>query len=103
MQDPLSRFEALRRPGLLLKAAEAGLRQYMRTSHLTRALGRYEPSQTIAPAEALADLLELEHSLNEKRRQNEAGYSYLRHIEVLIATLAEAQLLRATAARTPAE
>jgi hypothetical protein len=103
MQDPLSRFEALRRPGLLLKAAEVGLRHYMRSSHLARALGQYHHAHTLTPCEALQDLLEIEHSLNEKRRQNEAGYSYLRHIEVLIATLAEAQLLRATAPQTPAE
>lgn len=103
MQNPLSRFDSLRRPNLLLDAARAGLRHYIRESHLSRALGRQGHARLIRPKDALEDLLDIEHKLNEERCQNEAGYSYYRHVEVLIATLAEAQMVRATSQRIAAE
>ena len=96
MQDPLSRVQSLRRPCLLLDAARAGLRHYRRETHLSRALGRQGHARLIRPFEALEELLEIEQKLNDERHKNEAGYSYFRHVEVLIATLAEAQTLRAT-------
>jgi len=103
MQDPLSRFQALRRPHLLLDAARSGVHHYIRESHLARALGRRGHARLIRPLPALEELLEIEQKLDQERRRNEAGYSYYRHVEVLIAAIAEAEIVRAACFRTPAE
>mgnify|MGYP007046361563 CR=1 FL=1 len=103
MQDPLLRFQTLRRPRLLLEAARAGVCHYIRETHLSRVLGGAKQREAARPLLALEALLELEHSLDAARRQNEASYSYFRHVEVLIAAIAEADLLRTSHAATPAE
>lgn len=40
-------------------------------------------------------LIEIEHDLNESRINDDATYSVTRHVEVLMAMMGEAQLLRA--------
>lgn len=49
----------------------------------------------------LEELLDMEAKLNEARRLKVAGYSYTRHVAVLIATLAEAQGLREATSDAP--
>lgn len=103
MSDILSRLERLHRPQLLVEAARSGLRHYVRETHLGRALGRALRTSAIAPAPTLAELLDIEDELDRQRRAREAAYSYLRHVEVLIALMAEARVLSPTGTRTPAE
>lgn len=79
----------LRRPRLLMHAARFGLGDYRRERDLRRLVaGNPSPEKTVAT------LLSVEERLEETRIAGEAGYSVARHIDVLIALLAEAQLLR---------
>lgn len=92
MQDVLSMLNTLHRPRLLIRAARAGAPEYNRSRHLQRLLG-YGALPRTAPA--LMRLIELERGLNEQRKDEHAGYSLPRHLDVLIAIMGEAQLLRA--------
>lgn len=88
--DSLSR---LRRPRLMVQAARFGLADYRRD----RDLGRILPgARATGPAAVLDRLMEIEERLDARRRAGDAGYSYARHIEVLIALMAEARFLIAT-------
>lgn len=93
MQDVLSMLNSLHRPRLLIRAARLGARDYARDRHLRRILGY---NSLPRPAPALLRLIEIERGMNEQRRENEACYSLTRHLDVLIAMMAEAQLLRAS-------
>lgn len=90
MSDPLSPLAALRRPRLLIRAARCGLDDYRRDRDLARLLGRRPPP---APGQALERLLAEEERLEEIRRAGAAAYSPARHVELLIALMAEARLL----------
>lgn len=92
MQDVLSMLAALRRPRLLIRTARLGAEGYRRDSHLQRLLG-YGSVPRNAPA--LLRLMELEAEENERRRTGDTGYSLARHIDILIAMMGEAQILRA--------
>jgi len=92
MQDLQSMLNTLHRPRLLIRAARAGATEYNRSRHLQRLLG-YGAIPRTAPA--LMRLMELERGLNEQRKDDDAGYSLSRHLDVLIAIMGEAQLLRA--------
>lgn len=95
MTDLLTRLEQLRRPSLLIQAARIGMLDYDRDTALRRQLG-----WTRAPGSgaALSALMEIEDALNEQRRNGDAGYSPARHVEVMIAIMGEARLLRASRA-----
>lgn len=79
----------LRRPRLLMRAARFGLGDYRRERDLRR-LVKCGPS----PEETVPTLILEEEKLEATRLAGDAAYSIARHIEVLIALLAEAQLLR---------
>lgn len=105
---PLPLEATLLRPRLLMRAARIGLAEYRRD----RDLGRILP-QALFPAlrtargadfalalarqgAAVLDwLVEEEARLDAARLGAQAGYSPLRHIEVMIALLAELRLTRA--------
>ncbi|AKO96611.1 MAG: DUF6477 family protein [Marinovum algicola] len=91
MQDALTILRRLRRPRLLIRAARAGLAEYRRDVHLRRTLGGEAP-QRCGPA--LIRLIEIETDLNDARLRKCASYSVARHVEVLVAMMGEAQLLR---------
>ncbi|MEM8775020.1 MAG: DUF6477 family protein [Pseudomonadota bacterium] len=91
MQDLLTTLNKLKRPRLLINAARIGMTEYRRESHLQRHLGGETLPQS---SEALARLLELEVDMNTKRRESAAGYSVSRHVDILIAMMNEARLLR---------
>ncbi len=91
MQDLIGMLQSLRRPGLLIRAARAGLPEYRRTLHLQRLLGPGTPPR---PGAALMRLMELEAEQDEKRRADHASYSIARHVELLAAMMAEAELVR---------
>ena len=46
--------------------------------------------------QALLKLIEIETDLNTKRKATEPDYSLLRHLDVLIALVGEARILRAS-------
>ncbi|MFT5343104.1 MAG: hypothetical protein ACI9BH_002322 [Paracoccaceae bacterium] len=93
MQDLLSMLNTLRRPSLLIRVARLGAQDYSRNRHLQRLLG-YGALPRNAPA--LMRLIEIEGGLNEQRRNSDAGYSLSRHLDILIAMMGEAHLLRAS-------
>ncbi|MDC0656781.1 DUF6477 family protein [Leisingera sp. SS27] len=92
MQDVLSRVSLLRRPRILARAARLGACNYCRKRDLRRILGYGEVPK---PAAAVMLLLELEDGLNKARKTGEAGYSMIRHVDVLIALAGEAACLTA--------
>jgi hypothetical protein len=79
----------LRRPRLLMHAARFGLGEYRRERDLRRLV-----KGTPTAEETLPRLIEAERHLEDTRLSGDASYSIARHIDVLIALLAEAQLLR---------
>lgn len=92
MKDALTVLRALRRPRLLIRAARLGLTEYRRERDLARLVNS---ARLPAPAQALARLLDQEERLEETRRAGDASYSISRHVDVLIALMAEARLLPA--------
>ncbi len=96
MQDVLSLMNTLRRPRLLIRAAQHGAEDYRRDSHLPRLLGY---GQLPRSGEALMRLMEDERVLDARRKSGEAGYSLTRHVDILIAMVGEARILRAAQPR----
>jgi hypothetical protein len=95
MQDIFTRLNALHRPRLMMRAARIGAQDYTRTAHLPRLLGY---GALPGHSAALMRLIEIEGGLEEQRTGADAGYSLIRHIDVLIAMVAEARVLRAAQA-----
>ena len=90
MTDVKQWTETLRRPRLLLQAAKLGVSDYNRD----RVLKRVSPARVPAtPAGALAALIPVEETLEEARRTGDASYVPSRHVEILIAVLAELKAL----------
>ena len=90
MTDFRNLLSDLRRPTLLLRAARFGLTDYQRDRDLKRLL---RESAAGGPEKTLPRLLHEENMLEEIRRAGDASYSLTRHIELLIALLAEVNLL----------
>lgn len=89
MSEFCKTLASLRRPRLLMRAARFGLEDYRRDRDLRRLIkGAGSPEDTVP------SLLTVEEQLEATRRAGDASYSIARHIEVLIALLAEARLLR---------
>ncbi|MEM6481537.1 MAG: DUF6477 family protein [Pseudomonadota bacterium] len=91
MPDLLTQLNTLKRPRLLINAARLGMTDYKRDTHLSRHLGEgvSEDSEVI-----LRQLMSIESDLNQQRENRVASYSVARHVEVMIAVMNEAQLLR---------
>jgi hypothetical protein len=79
----------LRRPRLLMHAARFGLGDYRRERDLRRLV-----NTSASPEQTVPRLISVEETLEATRVAGDASYSPARHIDVLIALLAEAQLLR---------
>ena len=92
MLDIHSRINNLRRPNLLVRAARFGVDAYNRTVLLARYLS-VDPAPS--PASVLMQLFEIERDMNNARLAKAGRYQVSRHIDVLVAIMAEAQLLRA--------
>lgn len=88
MTDFRTLLADLQRPRLLIRAARFGLQEYKRDRDLRR-LGA--PSNSVE--RAVAHLFQDEQNMELTRRAGDAAYSVTRHIEVLIALMAEARLL----------
>lgn len=89
MTDCRTMLDTLRRPRLLMRAARFGLGEYRRERDLRRHV-----AVASSPEDTVSSLISVEAKLEATRVSGDAGYSVARHIEVLIALLAEAQLLR---------
>lgn len=90
MNDTSSRISALRRPRLLIRAARVGLTEYKRERDLCRLMAT---AHVPSPENAVESLLNEEETLERTRRDGDTAYSVLRHVEVLIALMAEARLI----------
>ncbi|KUJ80119.1 DUF6477 family protein [Ruegeria profundi] len=95
MQDLMTMITTLRRPRLLARAAKIGAQDYDRDRYLQRILGYGSMPSTGA---ALVRLLEMEREVNAQRLEEDAAYSLVRHLDLLIALLGEAQLFQASRA-----
>ena len=91
----MSMITKLRRPRLLTRAAKIGAQDYDRDRHLQRILGF---GSIPGSGGALIRLLEIERDANDLREQDDASYSLVRHLDVLIALIGEAQLYQASRA-----
>jgi Family of unknown function (DUF6477) len=89
MSDIRMMLANLRRPRLLMHAARFGLGDYRRERDLRRLV-----DSASSPDQTVPRLLSVEEKLEATRLAGDASYSAARHIDVLIALLAEAQLLR---------
>ena len=89
MTDCRTMLATLRRPRLLMRAARFGLAEYRRDRDLRRHVGL-----NASPEDTVTSLMSVEARLEATRLAGDAAYSVARHIEVLIALLAEAQFLR---------
>ena len=88
MNDFRSLLADLRRPRLLIRAARCGLADYRRDRDLRRLI-----PFAAAPDCTLPQLLDEEERLEAVRKRGDAAYSVGRHVEVLIALMAEVRLL----------
>ncbi len=88
MLDLKTQLTNLKRPKLLVRAASFGQKDYRRRTHLPRLLGGVVPTNASA---IMVQLCDLENHLNSLRKTRDAAYSVARHIEVLIALIAESQ------------
>lgn len=93
MTDLLGVLKSIRRPRLLIRAARFGLRDYNRDRDLRRLV---KSEDLPGPAGAMSTLLEEEARLERTRREGDAAYSPARHVELLVAVIAEARLLPRT-------
>lgn len=91
MKDMLTALDSLRRPRLLIRAARIGAADYRRDAHLRRHFGYGVLPRSAA---ALARLVEMEDALNRQRDNDLTRYSATRHVDVLIAMMGEARILR---------
>lgn len=98
MQDVMTMLQNLRRPRLMMRAARIGAEEYRRTVHLPRHLGYGALPQHAA---ALMKLIQIEAEMEDQRKVEDAGYSLMRHIDVLIALVGEARVLRNAQADRP--
>lgn len=90
MTDFTQALNKLRRPRLLIRAARFGMRSYNRN----RDLRRITHGDDVPPPErAVRKLMNMEAELDRARRECEAAYSPSRHVDILIALMAEARLL----------
>ena len=76
-----------RRPRLLILAARHGLEDYRRHRDLPRLIGPGIPKSDVT-----AVLAAIEEKMERARRANDPGWSCFRHVEVLIALMAERAL-----------
>ncbi|MFV2033900.1 MAG: DUF6477 family protein [Halocynthiibacter sp.] len=89
MTDLMSMLKSLHRPRLLIRAARFGLSDYSRDRDLRRIV---KQPKLPSPGGAVVTLMSEERLLEDKRQSGDAAYSIARHVEILIALMAEARL-----------
>lgn len=90
MQDFRTALARLSRPRLLVRAARHGIQDYCRERDLKRLIAASGPP---APEAVVAHLLEEEARVETTRQRGDAAYSLTRHVDLLIALMAEVRLL----------
>ena len=95
MEDVLTQITRLKRPTLLVCTARHGIEDYNRLIHLRRLL---KTDNLPSPGKAVVKLMELEKILNDQRVDKRAEYSVARHIELIVALMCEARILKASKA-----
>lgn len=100
MTTDLTRLNNIHRPRLLIQAARIGAATYRRELHLRRL---FEGGTIPLSGEALSRLMEMEEEMNDNRQQNAASYCAADHVDLLIAMMGEARLLRAIYAHAETE
>lgn len=93
MSDVLSKINQLKRPPILVRAAKEGALRYNRIRHLKRLTREDVPLKN---PQVLEQLLDMEGICNDQRQTENAQYSVVRHVELLIALIGEAQIYRAS-------
>lgn len=95
MRDIQTQARSLKRPKLLVRAARFGLDDYRRARDLRRCLN----CDTLpTPGQALVLLLDLEKQINSERLAKSGSYVAARHVDLLIAIMAETEAFRAASA-----
>lgn len=92
MPNLYTALSTLRRPRLLIRAAQVGLSHYERARDLKRLTGQLAQN---SPETNMEHLLAIEEQIEETRRMREASYRPSQHIELLVALMAEHRLLTA--------
>lgn len=90
MTDFLGVLNTLRRPRLLIRAARFGLKDYNRDRDLRRLV---HTEELPTPSNAIPTLIAEESRLETNRRARDAAYSPARHVELLVALIAEIRLV----------
>ncbi|HCP81772.1 MAG TPA: hypothetical protein DIT67_09335 [Octadecabacter sp.] len=93
MEDVLTMITRLKRPALLVSTARHGLGDYKRVLHLRRLL---KTEAVPGPAQAIIRLMDIERELDIQRLNKRAEYSVAKHVEVLVALMCEARILKAS-------
>jgi hypothetical protein len=93
MEDVLTMISRLKRPSLLVRTARHGLQDYNRIVHLRRLL---KTEALPGPSQAIVRLIELEAVVDQLRVAKRAEYSVARHIEMIVAMMCEARILKAS-------
>lgn len=88
MTDLFKTFSSIRRPRMMIRAAKIGLQVYRGDRDLDRILGHKATG-----ARAVAELLDHEQNLETRRLTGDATYSIARHVDILIALMAECRWL----------
>ncbi len=95
MEDVLTTLSRLNRPKLLVRTARHGIEDYNRMAHLRRLL---KSEHVPGPGQAILALLELEAMTDQMRLDKRAEYSVARHVELIVALMCEARILKASRA-----
>ena len=95
MEDVLTQITRLKRPPLLVRTARHGIEDDNRLIHLRRL---FKTENLPSPGKAVLKLMELETILNDQRVDKRAEYSVARHIELIVALMCEARILKASKA-----
>ncbi|MCF2870728.1 DUF6477 family protein [Octadecabacter sp. G9-8] len=95
MEDVLTQISRLKRPTLLVRTARHGIEDYNRLIHLRRLL---KTDNLPSPGKAILKLMELETIVDEQRTSKRAEYSVARHVELIVALMCEARILKASKA-----
>lgn len=95
MEDVLTQISRLKRPKLLVRTARHGLEDYNRVIHLRRLL---KTDNLPGPGKAILKLMEIEAMIDTQRTTQRAEYSVAKHVELIVALMCEARILKASKA-----
>ncbi|SFR48430.1 DUF6477 family protein [Litoreibacter janthinus] len=91
MTDLTAQLTDLRRPRLLVRAARHGVSTYRRNRDLRRITG--QSHSTSSPQTVVESLLHQEEQLEQIRQAHDGTYNVGKHVELLIALMAESRCL----------